>query len=173
MAVGGLLRPASPPHLVLARPGRGQDLARHLARNRSHATETAAHQSTKRNREDSRSPIHERQPKQAKGGAPSLVSRLREGEREWQDRCVRAEKKLEDLQRRFDKLQKTSSDDRTAYENERVQINADLQEEKATSEHWKADCLAVRSEFTAMRKERDSLKRQVDALSDTQHKWSD
>jgi hypothetical protein len=41
---------------------------------------------------------------------------------------VRAEKKLEDLQQRLDKLQKTSSDDRAAYETERVQINADLRD---------------------------------------------
>jgi hypothetical protein len=40
-----------------------------------------------------------------------------------------------------------------------VQINADLQEEKAAAERWKADCLASRSESTAMRKERDSLVR--------------
>jgi hypothetical protein len=48
-----------------------------------------------------------------------------------------------------------------------VQINADLQDEKAAAERWKADCLTARSEFTTMRKERDSLKRQVDTLSDT------
>jgi hypothetical protein len=63
-------------------------------------------------------------------------------------------------------LTRTSTEDSTAYENECVQINADLQE-KAAPERWKADCLASLSESTAMRKERDSLKRQVDALSDT------
>jgi chromosome segregation ATPase len=35
------------------------------------------------------------------------------------------------------------------------------------AERWKADCLAIRSESQAMRKERDSLKRQVVTLSNT------
>ncbi len=71
------------------------------------------------------------------------------------------------MHKQFDKLTTTSPEDHTAYENERVQINANLQEEKASAERWKTDYLASRSESTAMRKERHSLKRQVDALSNT------